>query len=488
MTSIRGKITLIYLTLALGVGVFVLFASFSLRFVEGRVNEGVAIAAFQETVQEMRRHEKNYLLYQAPADRDAARWLAANLELQLQRDRAVFADIAQAEELASLARALANYRRQFEGGDDLDEEAVRGIGHDILSHSETLAQRERTILSGSVRQSRHTLLWSVGVLVLLALVGGQVLYRVVGRPLRQLEVQLEPLARGRFRAFTMVSKDREIVSFTQALNRMLEELDLRRHQVLQSEKLASLGTLASGVAHELNNPLGNISGAAQIALEEIEALPEPARSDLKAWLQQIDEETERARQIVRTLLDYSRRPGQDTRPSPLREVVNKSLLLLRPRLPADDTVAVDVPEGLMFCIDPPRMKQVFINLILNALAAAGPGVHIRIQARAADLKDWPPAEVLQALAAGSAQVLGIPAERAGGVLIRVQDDGPGIPADRIGQVFDPFFTTRDPGEGTGLGLYIVGEIVQEHGGAIAVTSPAGAGACFTLWLPCGALP
>ncbi len=488
MTSIRGKIILIYLTLALGVGVFVLFASFNLRFVEGRVNEGVAIAAFQETVQEMRRHEKNYFLYRAPADRDAARRLAANLELQLQRDRAVFADIARVEELASLARALTNYRRQFEGGDDLDEGAVRGIGHDILSHSETLAQRERTILSGSVRQSRHTLLWSVGVLVLLALVGGQVLYRVVGRPLRQLEVQLEPLARGRFRSFTMVSKDREIVSFTQALNRMLEELDLRRHQVLQSEKLASLGTLASGVAHELNNPLGNISGAAQIALEEIEALPEPARSDLKAWLQQIDEETERARQIVRTLLDYSRRPGQDTRPSPLRGVGNKSLLLLRPRLPADDTVAVDVPEGLMFCIDPPRMKQVFINLILNALAAGGPGVHIRIQARAADLKDWPPAEVLHALAAGSTQVVGIPVERAGGVLIRVQDDGPGIPADRIGQVFDPFFTTRAPGEGTGLGLYIVGEIVQEHGGAIAVTSPAGAGACFTLWLPCGALP
>ncbi len=485
MTSIRGKIIFIYLTLALGVGVFVLFASFSLRLVEDRVNEGVAIAAFQETVQEMRRHEKNYFLYQAPTDRDAARSLAANLELQLQRDRAVFADIAQTAELATLSRALANYRRQFDGGDDLDETALRGIGHDILSHSETLAQRERSILSGSVRHSRHTLLWSVGVLVLLALGGGQVLYRVVGRPLRQLEEQLEPLARGRFRTFTMVSRDREIVSFTQALNRMLEELDLRRHQVLQSENLASLGTLASGVAHELNNPLGNISGSAQIALEEIETLPEPARSDLRDWLRQIDDETERARQIVRILLDYSRRPGQDTRPAPLRAVMEKSLLLLRPRLPAEDTVTLAVAEDLMFCIDPQRMKQVFINLILNALAAGGDGVHIHIQAVAAGPGEWPPSEVLHALAAGCAQVLGIPAELARGVLIRVHDDGPGIPADRIGQVFDPFFTTRDPGEGTGLGLYIVGEIVQEHGGAIAVTSPPGEGACFTLWLPCG---
>jgi signal transduction histidine kinase len=74
------------------------------------------------------------------------------------------------------------------------------------------------------------------------------------------------------------------------------------------------------------------------------------------------------------------------------------------------------------------------------------------------------------------------------VLVTLDDDGPGIPAERLGHIFDPFFTTRDPGEGTGLGLYIVGEIVQELGGAIAVNSPglSGRGVCFSLWLPCGA--
>ncbi|MDP2832743.1 MAG: HAMP domain-containing sensor histidine kinase [Pseudomonadota bacterium] len=489
MASIRSKIILIYLALALGVGAFVLFASFSLRFLEQRVNEGVAIAAFQESAQEMRRHEKNFFLYRATADLDAARDLATELERQLDKDHSILAELAQGDELPALGRALASYRRQL-NDPGMDDDAVRAIGHAILTRSESLAERERASLGGSVRQSRHALLWSVGVLVLLALAGGQVLYRVVGRPLRQLEEQLEPLAQGRFRAFTMVSKDREIVSFTQALNRMLEELELRRRQVLQSEKLASLGTLASGVAHELNNPLGNISGAAQIALEEIEALPLPqtAREDLRAWLQQIDDETERARQIVRILLDYSRRPGQDNRPTPLREVLEKSLLLLRPCLPADDTVSFDVPAELKLCVDPQRMQQVFINLIQNALAAGGEGVHIRIEAAAAAPRDWPPAAVANALAAGTAQVLGTPAEAARAVLIRVRDDGPGIPAGRIGQVFDPYGPTRAPGEGTGLGLYIVGEIVQEQGGAIAVTSPPGGGACFTLWLPCGATP
>jgi two-component system, NtrC family, sensor kinase len=484
MTSIRSKIIFIYLALALGVGAFVLFASFSLRYLEGQVNNGAAIAAFQETAQEMRRHEKNFFLYRAAADLVAARGQAAELELQLAKDRPILAELAKTDELPALAQALAHYRRQLEAV-DVDDDAVRAAGHEILTLSESLAARERASLIAGVRQSRHALLWSVGVLLLLALAGGQVLYRMVGRPLRQLEEQLEPLARGRFRTFSMVSKDREIVSFTLALNRMLEELDLHRRQVLQSEKLASLGTLASGVAHELNNPLGNISGAAQIALEEIEALPQAlpqtARDELRTWLTQIDDETERARQIVRILLDYSRRPSQENLPSPLREVLEKSLLLLGPRLPADDTVGFDVAADLMLCIDPQRMQQVFINLIQNALAAGGDGVHIRIEAAAAGPHDWPPPE----MATTPAQMLGKQTEAARAVLIRVRDDGPGIPAARIGQVFDPFFTTRAPGEGTGLGLYIVAEIVQEYGGAIAVTSPPGGGACFSLWLPCG---
>jgi two-component system NtrC family sensor kinase len=486
MSSIRSKIILIYLALALGVGAFVLFASFSLRYLEQRVNEGVAIAAFQEAAQEMRRHEKNFFLYRASADLAAARSLAAELESLLTKDHAVLTELAQAGELPALAQAISRYRTHLADG-ITDDEALRAAGHEILTRSEMLAERERASLVASARHSRHLLLWSVLVLVLLALAGGQILYRVVGRPLRQLEQQLAPLAQGRFRAFSMVSQDREIVSFTQALNRMLGELELRRRQVLQSEKLASLGTLASGVAHELNNPLGNISGAAQIALEEIETLPEAVRAELQGWLHQIDDETERARRIVDILLDYSRRPSQVNPPTPLCEVIEKSLLLLRPRLPAEDTVSYAVAPELRLCMDPQRMQQIFINLIQNALAAGGPAVHVHIEASAAP-KDWPPPTVAQALASGTAQLLGVPLEATQALLIQVCDDGPGIAAERIGQVFDPFFTTREPGEGTGLGLYIVAEIVQEQNGAVAVTSTPGGGACFHLWLPCGANP
>lgn len=479
MSSIRGKITLGYLALAAGVGAFMLFASADLRFLEIRVREGVTIAAFHEAAQEMRRHEKNYFLYHAADELAEARRLASRLESQIGSEAAALSTVVGGTDLEALRRAISHYRQLVDAGAQVDraEAAIRAAGHEISERSDRLAARERAALVDALRQSRHALFWTVGGVALLALAGGQLLYRAVGRPLKRLEDQLEPLAEGRFHGFAQVSGDREIVSFTAALNRMLEELELRRRQVLQSEKLAALGTLASGVAHELNNPLGNISGACQILVEELEgldSLPPATREALLEWLTQIDDETERARRIVRTLLDYSRKPGREGAPCLLGEALEKSLLLLRQRLPAEDSVTLDIPADLRVCADPQRLQQVFINLIQNALDA---GAHrVAVAARAATPSDWPPA--------GAGLVVG---EKAGNeaVLIRIEDDGPGIPPERLDHIFDPFFTTREPGEGTGLGLYIVGEIVQEQGGAIAVSSPSGVGARFSLWLPCG---
>lgn len=475
MSSIRGKIIVGYLALTVGVGGFVLFASADLRYLERRVHEGVAISGFQETEQEMRRHEKNYFLYrersEAAGDLAAARAAAAELSLTLSTP--ALTAVADPAELLALRRTLGHYRTLVDTPAP-PEAALRAVGHELSRLSERLAQRERSVLIETMRQSRHALLWAIGVLILLALAGGQVLYRAVGRPLRQLEEQLEPLAAGRFTRFSKVSDDREIVSFTQALNHMLEELELRRRQVLQAEKLASLGTLASGVAHELNNPLGNISGAAQILLEEIASLPAPVQDDLRGWLVQIDDETERARHIVDTLLDYGRRSDGGGEPVPLVDTVAKALLLLKTRLPEEDSVVLAIPDAVHLRADPRRLQQVFINLIQNALAAGAR--RVTISARAAVAGDWPPAT--------AGVVLGDPAIHLPATVVEVADDGPGIAAEHLKQLFDPFFTTRDPGEGTGLGLFIVGEIVLDQGGGIAVSSTPGAGARFTLYLPC----
>lgn len=479
MSSIRSKMILSYWVLALGVGGFVLFASVNLHTLERQVMEGVTIATFRETVQDLRRHEKNFFLYKATADYQTVITLAEQLWPLL--NHPALMQIAQAKELNTLRRALVQYQTLLTTPPAQVETQLRAVGHQISEYSEQLAQRERIHLVQSAQRSRHTLFWAVAVLIVFAWSGGHLLYLTVGKPLQQLEQQLKPLTQGRFQAFQMVSQDRELVSLTQALNRMLEELELRRQQLLQTEKLASLGILASGVAHELNNPLGNISGTSQILLEELtgpelQALPEETRQALQSWLEQIDHETSRAQGIVRALLDYSRKPlPQPALPVALAEILEKSLLLLHHRLPATlEAIQTNIPSELLVRIDPNRLQQVLINLLQNALEAGGAEVEIQIQAYISSPHGWPPPN--------AAVLIGQPPTTEG-VIISFCDHGPGIDPALMPHIFDPFFTTRAPGEGTGLGLYIVSEIIQEQQGCIAVNSPAQGGVCFKLWLP-----
>ncbi|TCS72372.1 HAMP domain-containing protein [Sulfuritortus calidifontis] len=484
MSSIRGKIALSYYLLAAVAVGFALFAYGDLRYLDRRIGQGVEVSAFREDVLEMRRHEKNYLLYRDASDLESAIRYAESARARLKQQSA-FAELTAAGEIERLERQLLYYARllmDYRQGPAPPASArlaqeVRVAGHAILERADALGEQERRLLAATVRQSQTALFISMGVVVALGLLIGQLLTRVVVRPLRRLEAELQPIAEGRFAYFHQVSRDREIVSLTDALNRMLEELELHRRKVLQSEKLASLGVLASGVAHELNNPLGNISNACQILLEELDASGDGGQRE---WLSQIDTETERARRIVRTLLDYSRRRAFSVERLSLDEVLAKCLTLVRNELPEREAVSLDLPPELVVHGDEQQLQQVFINLIKNAVDAAGASVRIRIGARRSTWQASPPSR--QAHLVGD---LELPHhEDAPLVVITVADNGPGIPADLLPRVFDPFFTTREPGHGVGLGLYIVEEIIQEHGGCIAVETPAEGGTRFTIWLPC----
>lgn len=479
MRSIRGKIGMAYGALALLGVVFMATVYADLRYLEQRIAEGVTVSDFRERTLEMRRHEKNYFLYRDPADRFAALELADGIAADLGARRGLFQSLVPPAELTLLARALESYRRQFDVTGALDvqkEKSVRAAGHDISNTAEHLGRQERAALVDSVQQSTRAMMAFALAVVVLGLLAGQGIARVVARPLRELEAELQPLAEGRFNQFVAPSRDREFVSLTQALNRMLEELDIRRRQVLHAEKLSSMGVLASGVAHELNNPLGNISSAAQILAEEM-AEADPNR----AWVAQIDSEAERGRRIVRTLLDYARRQDFQPQRVALEEVLDKSLLLLGKRRPAVDRLRLELQPDLAVWVDEQRMQQVFINLLRNALDAGA--TRLTISARRATWGTSRPST--EASLAGAVAEM---REDRRVTVIQIQDDGPGISAETLPHVFDPFYTTRGKGHGeahgVGLGLFVVEEIVSEHGGCVAAETPAGAGARFTLWLPC----
>jgi len=483
MPSLRGKIRLTYSSLAMIVVTLCGIAVFDLMFLERQVHEGVAVSDLNNAVLEMRRQEKNLFLYGDPNALGNTEMHAEAALAILEDEHEALATVSTTQLLGTLAvsieayrAVLANWREQRAMRSNLEVD-LREQGQQISSLVDGIARSERLALASAVRKSRSWLLLSIVAVGVLVFLVGRHLALAVVTPLRRLERNLAPIAAGQFDHLEAGSRDREFVAFAEAFNRMLRELDTRRRRMLQAEKLASLGVLVAGVAHELNNPLANISSSCQLLLEELEsANPE----QLATWLRQIDGETERARQIVLALLEFGRQRELSLEPVHLVELLDKTRMLLGNNLRSCAAhLDIEVPGDLVVHADPHRLQQVFINLLRNAMDAGGTGVRIRVLARdCSAAQDTLPA---------AAQVLGepdchLPPDQ-NCTEILVEDNGPGIPADILPQVFDPFFTTREPGKGMGLGMYIIQEIILEHGGCVAVSTPPGSGTRITIRLP-----
>lgn len=233
-------------------------------------------------------------------------------------------------------------------------------------------------------------------------------------------------------------------------------------QLMQSEKLASVGTLVSGVAHELNNPLTSIAGLSEFLLEQ-GGEADPSREHLRV----INDQAERASRIVRNLLSFARKSPAERVPLDLGDAAQRTVQLMSYELRRSDiALETEVQEGL-----PPvlgnrdELQQVILNLLTNAAYAIGK------------------------LPAGAARRIKVRCTaEAGRIIVRVQDSGVGIPPEVAAQLFDPFFTTKPPGEGTGLGLFLSYGIAEGHGGTLTHDSVPGQGATFALAIPAATDP
>ncbi len=235
-----------------------------------------------------------------------------------------------------------------------------------------------------------------------------------------------------------------------------EALTKRTEQLIQAKKLASLGILTAGVAHELNNPLNNISTSIQIVLEELEE----DNIELKRnRLLEAEKQVERARDIVKALLEFSRQQPLSFKQIQFKNVVEKTINLIEGQLPSEISIKTEVPENIEVYLDPKRIRQVLINLILNSAQAMTKGGVLTIKAWEGienDVKTF---------------------------YFQVQDTGHGISKQDFDKIFDPFFTTRDVGRGSGLGLSISHSIIEQHRGHIDVESVPGEKTKFTVVLP-----
>jgi len=245
-------------------------------------------------------------------------------------------------------------------------------------------------------------------------------------------------------------------------NRSLEQtVEERTQQFLRSEKLATMGSLLAGVAHELNNPLAVLMGQAHLMREVVQD------GALRVRAEQISAAAERCARIVRNFLALARQQPPERHQIALNDVVREAVELLAYELRTDNVeVVLDFAEGLpVLWGDAHQLHQVVVNLVANAHQAMRGSTAAR-RIRLATRFDR---------------------ERAR-VRLEIADTGPGIPPDIQAKIFEPFFTTKPPGQGTGLGLSLCQGIVEEHGGTITVASGAGPGAAFHIEFPLSARP
>jgi two-component system, NtrC family, sensor kinase len=341
---------------------------------------------------------------------------------------------------------------QVAHGELADE--LRYQGQEMTKLSEELVSFEhnqiRIILDELVRR---LIVWSLVAITVGIFMPLIMTFRIF-EPLRIIKEATEDIAQGRFSKIEVLDTRDEMQQVMEAFNIMVKELERRQDQLVQSQKLSSIGTLTAGIAHQLNNPLNNISTSCQIAVDDFDA-DDPEL--IKQMLRNIEQETYRARDVVQGLLEFSRSKEFQLHLANLQNVVNRSVQLVKSQVPSAISILVDVPENLFLPMDVQRIQEVLIIMIINASQAIVDEGKISLSA--------------------SLDTTGNDA------VIEITDTGTGIPDAIKDRLFDPFYTTKEEGQGTGLGLSIAYGIIQKHNGRIVVESVAGNGASFFIYLP-----
>ncbi len=417
---------------------------------------------------ELRRYEKNIMLQLQGNNIQDARSSLANVKASL-KQLTPSMDAAEELQLAEqLQQNLSRYERLFADWgsrrtkpqnilhESSPHNEIRAVGQKLLDDAADLVRLKRSNISEGFKK---TLFWLAFMPTALFIIGAGIFFTQTRSILHRLDILKQGtknLAAGEFQIIESVDGSRDEVSgLIRNFNLMVEALEQKQEQLIQSKKMASIGTFSSGIAHEINNPLNNISLSTDFLMEEFTTMN---KEEVTEILDDIMEQTERASAIVRNLLDFSRARSSESEPLYIDFILHKTTDLIANdlrihKISLHKTIADQLPRVKG---DLRKLQQVFLNLIINAEQAIGEYGRIMVEAEQAD-NDF--------------------------IRVNIRDTGPGISPENMDRIFDPFFTTKEAGKGTGLGLAIVYGIVKKHGGYIEVKSKEGKGTTFAVYLP-----
>jgi signal transduction histidine kinase len=469
--TIRDKLFFgfgLYILLACVLG---FFAYRELRTIGTRLALVETADDITNTILEVRRYEKNFLLYKDRENFQELRRYLGKLKQDIDNIEAeIIAEMGR-DNHAMIQRDIARYELLVHGiagraASKEAEEQMRLTAREIQSFTQNLSKKERFNINTTLRTSITLLLGALVLIVVLGTVINIKLATSIAVPIRTLEKISKQIAQGDFSERIEVKGRDEIASLGVAFNQMeerlknalwslehaIEKLREKQAQLVEVEKLAAVGKLAAGIAHEINNPLTSVLTFSNLMLEKC-SKDDPWCGKLRLMAR----ETERARNIVRQLLNFGREII--IKPEPIN--INRPVGEIIDSLNAQEAfkgieLRRDLSEPLPdVYADPAQIGQVVLNMLLNAIHSITPPGTIEVATRA----------------------------NSHFVELIIADSGKGIPADHLTKIFDPFFTTKEMTKGTGLGLAVSYGIIKKHGGDIEVESTEGKGTTFTVRLP-----
>ena len=422
---------------------------------------------FEFEMQQARRYEKDYFLYGTNLY-DALNHVhnAENMKNSLENKlRLIISD----QKYKDLTYNLDRYKNLLESlqtfisdSDSLRlkesisiESKIRSHGAAILVIASNAIEQERIRMHAWLNTSMIIAVAALLFILIVGIIQTTYVSRQINQSYSRFEDYTKRIAKGDFSFITPARKYRdEFTNLAIAINGMLLELKNREEQLLQSRKMAAVGTLTAGIAHELNNPLNNISLITESMIDDYDQMNKNQKMKM---LKDIFTQVERAGVTVANLLDFTRRDESFFSLININDVLNKTLnfvaneiLINKIQLNKDLGLNLPAIKGNQH-----NLQQVFLNIVLNAIQAMPDGGILTVKSYVEN----------------------------NSIRIDISDTGVGISQDNMEKIFDPFFTTKKVGEGTGLGLSVSYGIVKQHHGQILVDSKLGSGSLFTIKLP-----
>jgi len=422
---------------------------------------------FRDNILEMRRYEKNFIYFKdIESLNETVLYLFKIEDFSRELSKDVIR-VVGADKLSEFQSDLRGYKTILDENmrsvktekADLHVEMIRIKGKKMVNFADELIIAKRQRIQKAINRIMIIPLIFLVSFILFVVLILQLIYKGILEPVALMQKATERAAKGTFKPIVYESgREDEVVHLIETFNEMAKQLETKQEQLLQSRKMASIGTFTSGIAHELNNPLNNISLTTESLMEEFTEMTKEEASEM---MMEILAQADRASQVVKNLLEFSRTERPVLLELSINDVLDRTIKLIKNQimvtgihLKRENSKNLPTIQGRN-----QDLQQVFINILLNAIQA---------------MKDLSGENIITIRT-------GLGPD--GYIRIDFSDTGIGIKPEDMKHIFDPFYTTKPVGRGTGLGLSLVYGIVRTHGGYVEVKSEIHKGTTFSIYLP-----